>query len=115
VFERLGAEFNTTTDGAKAANPPLLVEIFTPQKPVELLESLLVPLLGPLATAGLVVVVLIFMLIDREELRDRFIRLVGYGDLHRTTSALQDAGKRVSQYLLMQLIVNITYGVPIGI
>ena len=59
-------------------------------------------------------VVVIFMLLEREELRDRFIRLVGYGDLHRTTEALQDAGKRVGQYLLTQLVVNITYGVPLA-
>ncbi|TIR44291.1 MAG: AI-2E family transporter, partial [Mesorhizobium sp.] len=50
-----------------------------------------------------------------EDLRDRFIRLVGYGDLHRTTQALQDAGKRVGQYLLMQLVVNVIYAIPITI
>ncbi|TIS11353.1 MAG: AI-2E family transporter, partial [Mesorhizobium sp.] len=66
-------------------------------------------------SAGLVVVVVIFMLMEREDLRDRFIRLVGYGDLHRTTQALQDAGKRVGQYLLMQLVVNVIYAIPITI
>ncbi len=55
------------------------------------------------------------MLLEREELRDRFIRLVGYGDLHRTTIALQEAGSRVGRYLLTQLMVNIAYGVPLGI
>ncbi|TIU39128.1 MAG: AI-2E family transporter, partial [Mesorhizobium sp.] len=69
----------------------------------------------PLGSAGLVIIVVIFMLMEREDLRDRFIRLVGYGDLHRTTQALQDAGKRVGQYLLMQLVVNIIYAVPITI
>jgi hypothetical protein len=55
------------------------------------------------------------MLLRREDLRDRFIRLVGEGDLHRTTAALQDAGERVARYLLMQLTVNLTYAIPIGI
>ena len=119
VIERVGQEIDKPEDNfAPAAHPsrpdPLLVEIFTPQKPIETLMNLITPLIGPLATAGLVIVVVIFMLLEREDLRDRFIRLVGYGDLHRTTEALQDAGRRVGQYLLMQLVVNVAYGVPIG-
>ncbi|TIU81450.1 MAG: AI-2E family transporter, partial [Mesorhizobium sp.] len=85
------------------------------EKPLEVLQNLIGPLISPLGSAGLVIIVVIFMLMEREDLRDRFIRLVGYGDLHRTTQALQDAGKRVGQYLLMQLVVNIIYAVPITI
>ena len=55
------------------------------------------------------------MLLNREDLRDRFIRLVSAGDLQRTTEALQDATERVGRYLLMQLIVNVTYGVPVAL
>ncbi|TIL63169.1 MAG: AI-2E family transporter, partial [Mesorhizobium sp.] len=94
---------------------PIPVEIVAHEKPLQVLQNLIAPLLSPLASAGLVIVVVIFMLMEREDLRDRFIRLVGYGDLHRTTQALQDAGKRVGQYLLMQLVVNIVYAVPITI
>ena len=72
-------------------------------------------MLEPLATGGIVIVVVIFMLLKREDLRDRFIRLVGGSDIHRTTEAIEDAGKRVGQYLLMQLVVNVTYAIPIGI
>lgn len=120
VIERVGQEIErpevAETPVAQPSRPdPLLVEIFTRQKPIETLRNFISPLVGPLATAGLVVVVVIFMLMEREDLRDRFIRLVGYGDLHRTTEALQDAGRRVGQYLLMQLVVNVLYGVPIGI
>lgn len=119
VIERVGQELDkpesATVPAAQPSRPdPLLVEIFTPQRPIETLKNLIGPLIGPLATAGLVIVVVIFMLLEREDLRDRFIRLVGYGDLHRTTEALQDAGRRVGQYLLMQLVVNVAYGVPIG-
>ena len=91
------------------------MEIVSRQKPLEVLQNLILPLVSPLATTGLIIIVLIFMLLERENLRDRFIRLVGYGDLHRTTAALQDAGRRVGQYLLMQLVVNVVYAIPITI
>src|SRR5690606_29386034 len=57
----------------------------------------------------------IFMLIQREDLRDRFIGLLGTRRLNVTTQALDDAGSRISRYLLMQLLINVTYGVPVGI
>ncbi|OAP39958.1 ABC transporter permease [Sinorhizobium glycinis] len=121
VVERISTEISRPkpeTRLSPAPDPeqkPLLVEIFSPERPIETLRNIIDPLLGPLATTGLVIVVVIFMLFEREDLRDRFIRLVGYGDLHRTTEALQDAGARVGQYLLMQLVVNITYGIPLAI
>lgn len=96
--------------------PPIPVEIRQPDPaPLELLQSVLGPLIEPLATGGIVIVFVIFMLLQREDLRDRFIRLAGAGDLNRTTQALGDAGRRVAKYLVMQLIVNATYGIPIGI
>jgi hypothetical protein len=79
------------------------------------LQTIVGPLIQPLATTGVVVVFVVFMLLKREDLRDRFIRLVGSRDLHRTTQALGDAAERVGRYLLMQLVVNVAYGVPIGI
>ncbi|XIA67881.1 AI-2E family transporter [Bradyrhizobium sp. TZ2] len=72
-------------------------------------------MLAPLATAGLVVIFVIFVLLEREDLRDRFIKLAGAGDLQKSTQAINDATARVSRYLLMQLVVNLTYGIPIGI
>ncbi|MEJ5081987.1 MULTISPECIES: AI-2E family transporter [unclassified Ochrobactrum] len=120
--ERIGAEISQdegqTVDKAVSGQPqrkPILVEIFSQRNPIQTLETIVGPLIGPLATMGLVIVVVVFMLLEREELRDRFIRLVGHGDLHRTTSALQEAGTRVGRYLLTQLVVNISYGVPLGI
>ena len=119
AIERVGKEIEKAGESsAQAPEPkpdPLLVEIYTPDRPIQILTSMVVPLIGPLATVGLIVIVVIFMLLEREDLRDRFIRLVGSHDIHRTTEALQEAGQRVGQYLLMQLIVNVTYGVPIGI
>jgi predicted PurR-regulated permease PerM len=62
-----------------------------------------------------VIVFVIFMLIQREDLRDRLIRLVGHGQLQITTTALDDAATRISRYLLAQAIVNGTYGIAIAI
>lgn len=75
----------------------------------------LTPLFGPLGTAALVLTLLIFMLLERRDLRDRFIRLIGYGHLALTTKALDEAGSRVSRQLLMQLFVNTIYGVAAGV
>ena len=72
-------------------------------------------LAGPLGTAAIVFVLVIFMLIQREDLRDRFIALMGRGRINVTTIAIDDAAQRISRYLLMQLIVNATYGIPVGI
>ena len=82
---------------------------------MQLVRTVVGPLIGPLATAGIVIVFVIFMLLKREDLRDRLIRLAGARDLPRTTEALDDAAQRVGRYLLMQLVVNVTYGIPIGI
>ena len=81
----------------------------------DLASRFLGPAMTPIATAGMVLVFTIFMLLQREDLRDRLIRLVGSGDLSRTTEAMNDAGERVSRYLLMQVVVNVTYGIPIGV
>lgn len=114
LAERVGAELSAATQSAAPAENPVPVEIVTRESPIDILENIIVPLISPFATAGLVVVVVIFMLLEREALRDRFIRLVGYGDLHKTTEALRDAGSRVGRYLLMQLVVNTTYAIPIA-
>jgi predicted PurR-regulated permease PerM len=77
--------------------------------------SWLGPVIGPLATAGFVITLLIFMLLEREDLRGRLLRLIGHGNLAATTRALDEAGERVSRQLLMQTIVNATYGAAIGV
>lgn len=83
--------------------------------PLQAIQQLIGPLLEPLATSGVVIVFVIFMLLQREDLRDRFIRLAGAHDLQRTTLALNEAGERVSRYLLAQLLVNATYAIPVGV
>jgi predicted PurR-regulated permease PerM len=71
----------------------------------------LTPFIGPLGTAGLVLVLVIFMLLERRALRDRMIGLLGQGRLANTTKAFDEAGTRVSRQLLMQSLVSVIYGV----
>jgi predicted PurR-regulated permease PerM len=83
--------------------------------PVQLILQVAGPLLQPLAIAGIVLVFVIFFLLQRQDLRDRFIRLAGARDLRRTTQALDDAAHRLSRYLLVQTAINTSVGVLVGI
>ena len=101
-----------------AAQQPMPVRIVESQSHLpQILQSAATGLLGPLGTAGLVLLLLIFMLLKREDLRGRVIRLIGQGRISATTRALDDAGSRVARYLTMQLLVNVSFGscVAIGI
>jgi predicted PurR-regulated permease PerM len=82
---------------------------------IEFMQVVLAPVLGPLGTASLVLVLLIFMLMQREELRNRIIRLIGQGRISTTARAMDEAGAMVSKYLLMQLVINVTYGMAVAI
>ena len=77
--------------------------------------SWLGPIVGPVGTAGLVLAMVIFMLLERRDLRDRLIGLFGLGRLTVTTKAFDEAGTRVSRQLLMQSLVNLVYGIAAGI
>ncbi len=78
-------------------------------------RSVLQQLLSPLATAGIVVVFVIFVLLYRADLRDRLIRLVGRQDLHRTILAMNDAAARLSRFFLTQVAINAAFGCFIGL
>jgi AI-2E family transporter len=71
------------------------------------------PVVGPLSTAGLVATMVIFMLLERRDLRDRLIGLIGHGQLATTTKAFDEAGSRVSRQLLMQSLVSLLYGIAV--
>ncbi len=115
---RTPAPAGNATDAAPAPAPvaPIAVEVHQPPaSPTELAQRILAPMLAPLATTGIVFVVAIFILLQREDLRDRLIRLLGARDLHRTMMALDDAGHRLSRYFLAQLLLNAAFGLLIGI
>ena len=99
---------------APAAAPVQVAET-SKVNPVELVQRLIAPLLGPLGTAALVLLLVIFMLLRREDLRRRLIRLIGKGRISAATHAMDDAGARVFRYLFMQLVVNVSYGIPVAI
>ena len=128
MLQELGDEVARRTEplGTNVKVPPVAKDEQTP-KPLsvqieerpstsfEIVQVVIGPLVQPLATMGIIIVFVIFVLLQRRDIRDRFIRLAGAADLMRTTQALEDAGERVARYLLMQLIVNVSYGIPIGI
>jgi predicted PurR-regulated permease PerM len=101
--------------GTQAGNPkPVPVEVQqAAQSPFNLARRILQPVISPAATVMIVFVVAIFILLQREDLRDRMIRLFGSGDLHRTTTAMNDAGARLGRYFLTQLCINAGSGVVI--
>ena len=118
MFTAINSEITTAlppSGTATGTGGTMAVEVVQRRGALETLQDLVLPLVSPVATTGLVIVVVIFMLLERDELRDRLIRLVGANDINRTTQLIEDAGLRVGRYLLIQLLVNIIYAVPIGI
>jgi predicted PurR-regulated permease PerM len=100
-----------TTAGPK----PVQVEVHEPDPtPVQLAERIVTPIVDPLSTAAIVLIVAVFVLLQREDLRDRLIRLFGSSDLHRTTVAMNDAARRLSRYFLTQLGINAAFGIITG-
>lgn len=113
--------FRGSSDRLGSANTagsmtPVPVEVRQPDPgALENLRTLIAPLLNPLATTGIIIIFVIFILIQREDLRNRLIRLAGSHDLQRTTAALDDAATRLSRLFLAQLMINATFGVIIGV
>lgn len=102
----------TSTDAVK----PMPVEVRQPAAtPLELARNILEPILKPFESALIIFIVAVFILMQKEDLRDRLIRLFGSGDLHRTTVAMDDAGSRLSKYFLAQVGINSVFGVVIGL
>jgi predicted PurR-regulated permease PerM len=97
----------------KAEPKPTRVAVESEGKGPLSLEAL-TSLAVQLATAALVVILLVFMLLQRHELRDRLLRLMG-GDPHLMADALTESAERVSRYLLAQVMVNLGYGVPMAL
>ena len=98
-----------------AEKTPIPVRVVEPPaSPPLFLRNLFGPLLGPLGTAGIVIIFTVFMLIQREDLRDRLLHLAGPERLPLTTQAVDEASQRVSRYLQAQVTVNFAFGVLIA-
>lgn len=126
LLKNLGQELETSDSDKPAVVPrsltqtggtgaPIPVEVHQPVPGAsETFVAVLQPLVGPFTTTGIVLVFLTFFLFQWEDLRDRFIRLVGSGDIERTTTALDDAGRRLGKLFATQLILNAIFGFVIG-
>jgi predicted PurR-regulated permease PerM len=122
VIEDLGKEFSArkpSTDSSPGLKPidgtPVPVEIRTPSaNPLKFATDFLSPILNPLASTGLVLLLVIFFLLQQQDLRDRVIRLLGTKTLHRTTEAMDEAATRLSRYFLLQTALNVAFGIAVG-
>lgn len=107
---------NTERVLASRARAPVPVRIAEQQPDaLNVAGQVLGPVVAPFETFVIVLVVAIFILMQKEDLRDRLIRVFGSSDLHRTTLAMDDAGARLSKYFLSQLAVNASFGTVIAI
>jgi predicted PurR-regulated permease PerM len=121
VLQNLNQELEHAQPESKSSgatqpqSSPIPVEIQEPEPaPLEVIQKIISPLLDPLTTTGIIIVFVIFFLVQREDLRDRLIRLAGSTDLQRTTIAIDDAAHRLSRYLLTQTALNAAFGITIG-
>ena len=102
------------TLGTSANNPVYAVVLPSTESPVRVLLTYLGLALSPLGTAGVVLIFVIFILLEREDLRDRLIWLISQGNYTLTTKALDDAASRITRYMLAQSIVNGFYGIVVA-
>lgn len=117
MVERVQKQISAPTpDKAPAANrAPVPVEVEAPQEgPWRMASQILAPVFAPVGTALIVIVFAVAILLQREDLRDRFLKVVSAQRLNLATQVLEDATERVSRYLGMQLLINCGYGVFIG-
>ncbi len=118
VLENLRRELERPEQPAAAALPtvePVPVEVMERPGALNSLAGMLGLLIHPLTQLGIVVLMLTFVLIYREDLRNRLIRLAGTGDIHRTTSAIDEAGHRLSRLFATQLLINTATGAFLGV
>lgn len=108
---------NALPAGSKPSPPPpISVKVVEAQSGLpHLLQQMVAAVASPLGTAALVLLLAIFMLLKREDLRGRLIRLIGQGRISETTRAMDDAAHRVARYLAMQCLVNTGYGILISL
>ena len=104
----------TNAQGAGHTAPIKVSVVPAPISPAQVARNIVLPVAGPLALTFMIFVVAGFILIYREDLRDRMIRIFGSRDLHRTTTALDDAAQRLSRFFLAKFLVNAAVGAVIG-
>ena len=107
-------QVQTLQPDAAGAKTPIPVELHeAPANSLQMLERVLGSIWVPIESAGIVLVVLVFVLLEHEALRDRFIRIAGGTDIRLTTLVINDAGDRLSRFFVSQFAVNFGVGVLI--
>jgi predicted PurR-regulated permease PerM len=105
-----------SVDEDKAEPKPVPVTVIEPEpRPFQILQDVAGTVLPPLATAGIVILFVIFILLQREDLRDRLIRLMGASDMQRASATMNDAATRLSRYFLRQVLINASFGTFIAL
>jgi predicted PurR-regulated permease PerM len=125
VLKELKTELQNSEAGGKPSSGDLLRQPTDKPIPVEVkqpdpgalttLVAIIAPLLSPLTTTGIVVIFVVFTLLQRQDLRNRFVKLAGSQDIQRTTAALDEAGERLSKLFLTQIAFNAAFGLAIGV
>jgi len=114
----LGSLVPSGTSGPSPAATviPVPVELHQPHpEPLQIIGRVLASVWAPIESTGIVLFVLVFVLLEQDALRDRFIRLAGGTNIRLTTLALNDAGERLSKYFVSQFAVNLGVGASIGL
>ena len=109
ALDSIGSQFSSSVAAGTATPTPVTITNGG-TGPLDIVQTVLGSVLGPLATAAIVLVFLIFLLLEREDLRDRFLKLVSRGDLRTSSKVMNEAAARVGRYLLVQFGVNLSYG-----
>jgi predicted PurR-regulated permease PerM len=102
-------------DGSSPANPLFVVQRENGGLNLQSWAGGAAAILGPVGTAGLVIVFALFGLLYRDDLRDRIVSVIAQGNYVVTTEALNEASQRIGKYLITQLILNVSYGVSFAI
>ncbi len=125
VLQELNSDLNMPKRGASTRSLPapaaapssdaIQVEIAQPSSSaLQTLGSIVTSLVAPLTTSAIVVIFVIFILAQRQDLRNRLVRLVGSRDIPRTTAAFDDAAQRLSRLFLTQVALNAGFGIVLG-
>ena len=103
------------TRRAKRTEPAPVTIVQPPTSNFDALRAVVTPFLEPLARTGITIIFACYLLVRREDVRNRLLRLAGVSQLNIATRALDDAENRVSRYLRTQLVVNLSFGAVVGV
>jgi predicted PurR-regulated permease PerM len=104
----------TNSGGAEQPEPTKVQIVSGVDSVVTVVKNSMTPVMGPVAEFAVVIVLVVFMLLERKQLRSRFLRLIGHSQMATTTLAVDEAGSRLSKFLLVQLVVNTVYALVLG-